>query len=501
MVIRRVIGCFAILALCGGVFLSEYILQVPGALPRIGLGVTTLLLVALFIIVNVIPNNDEGAPGKLRQLGRGVELLLEAVVCATVAIAAFLVIGLARLVDASPATWVLNSVVCALVLGAVYLNGALRICICSQQVAVLLKALLLSLWWAPVVNLVVFFAAYIPARNEYRFGLFKHRRNQARREERVCETRYPLLLVHGIFFRDWKLLNYWGRIPDELAANGATVYYGHQQSSASVENSARELAAQIMQIVGAVPQGAPFGVPQAIPQGVPQAVPQAAQPSVPFATQPTVPQTLPQAAPQLAPQAVPQGKVNIIAHSKGGLDARFAVSCLGMSRYVASVTTISTPHRGCRFARKALENVPDAIVSQVSKQYGRVFTLLGDKQPDFFGGVSELTDEFCADLNGRTPDASGVLYQSVGTRMRDARSAGAPLNLGFKIVQAIDGDNDGLVAVSSMPWGESFLMVDPPGKRGVSHADVIDQTRKDIKGFDVCELYVGIAQKLKERGL
>ena len=40
-------------------------------------------------------------------------------------------------------------------------------------------------------------------------------------------------------------------------------------------------------------------------------------------------------------------KVNIIAHSKGGLDSRYAISILGMDKYTASLTTISTPHRGC----------------------------------------------------------------------------------------------------------------------------------------------------------
>ncbi|MCQ5134484.1 esterase/lipase family protein, partial [Coprococcus eutactus] len=41
------------------------------------------------------------------------------------------------------------------------------------------------------------------------------------------------------------------------------------------------------------------------------------------------------------------GKVNLIAHSKGGLDSRYAISMLGMAPYVASLTTINTPHRGC----------------------------------------------------------------------------------------------------------------------------------------------------------
>ena len=43
-------------------------------------------------------------------------------------------------------------------------------------------------------------------------------------------------------------------------------------------------------------------------------------------------------------------KVNIIAHSKGGLDSRYAAAVEDMSSYIASVTTINTPHQGCEFA-------------------------------------------------------------------------------------------------------------------------------------------------------
>ena len=40
------------------------------------------------------------------------------------------------------------------------------------------------------------------------------------------------------------------------------------------------------------------------------------------------------------------GKVNIIAHSLGGLDARQMLTHLGMGSRVASLTTVGTPHRG-----------------------------------------------------------------------------------------------------------------------------------------------------------
>lgn len=98
-------------------------------------------------------------------------------------------------------------------------------------------------------------------------------------------------MVHGVFFRDYRFLNYWGRIPRELQRNGATIYYGQQQSAAAVEDSGRELAERIRSIV----------------------------------------------------EETGCGKVNIIAHSKGGLDSRAAIAHWGMAPYVATLTTINTP--------------------------------------------------------------------------------------------------------------------------------------------------------------
>lgn len=46
----------------------------------------------------------------------------------------------------------------------------------------------------------------------------------------------------------------------------------------------------------------------------------------------------------------PRGKVHILAHSMGGLDARYMIKMLGMGRRVRTLTTVSTPHRGSFYA-------------------------------------------------------------------------------------------------------------------------------------------------------
>ena len=60
-----------------------------------------------------------------------------------------------------------------------------------------------------------------------------------------CQTKYPILLVHGVGFRDYKRPLYWGRIPGALSERGATLFYGEQDSWATIEENAAVLAERI----------------------------------------------------------------------------------------------------------------------------------------------------------------------------------------------------------------------------------------------------------------
>ena len=64
-----------------------------------------------------------------------------------------------------------------------------------------------------------------------------------------CKTKYPILMVHGMGFRDRKYFNYWGRIPKILKENGADIYYGHQDSNGSIETNAYVLKDTVMDIL------------------------------------------------------------------------------------------------------------------------------------------------------------------------------------------------------------------------------------------------------------
>ena len=86
------------------------------------------------------------------------------------------------------------------------------------------------------------------------------------------------------------------------------------------------------------------------------------------------------------------------------------------------------------------------------------------------------------------------------TNRKRAQHGKFPLNMTHPIVEHFDGLNDGLVAVDSAKWGSRFTLVEPQGRRGISHGDVVDLNRENIPGFDVREFYVRLAADLKVRG-
>ena len=68
------------------------------------------------------------------------------------------------------------------------------------------------------------------------------------------------------------------------------------------------------------------------------------------------------------------------------------------------------------------------------------------------------------------------------------------------IAKYFDGVNDGLVSEKSFPWGEKYIFLTTEGDRGISHGDMVDLNRENIKGFDVREFYVQLVHDLKVKG-
>ncbi len=430
--IKRLLRCVPVLLFANMIWLFH----------SIGFRSVFVLLAAAVLEVLPYPH-DRWATRRLRILHSGCEMLYVFAFSFLVECGIWIHIFAVK----SLIFW-LNLLCSLLVLFAVLLSGMLCIFFCSKQAGILRRVLLLIFWWLPGVNFYLIVQIGAAARREYRFELACLERDEIRKSSELCNTRYPILLVHGIFFRDWQLLDYWGRITSELKKNGARVYFGKQQSADAVARSAEELCQQILRVI----------------------------------------------------ELENCEKVNIIAHSKGGLDSRYAIAHYGMDQYVASLTTVNTPHRGCNFVDLLLRVLPEGVIGFLAGRYNALFRKLGDIDPDFEKGVRDLTAARCAEFNRETPDSPGVYYQSVMSRLRSARSAIFPMNLCYLLIRRLDGDNDGLVAVDSAVWGDYRGLIETPYRKGVSHGDVVDLLRENLKGFDVREYYVQLVHDLKKRG-
>ena len=107
-------------------------------------------------------------------------------------------------------------------------------------------------------------------------------------------TKYPIILVHGVAAKQLRIMNAFGRIGHKLADAGYTVFVADTDGFGTVESNAHQLKSYVLGVL----------------------------------------------------KVCKVKKVNIIAHSKGGLDAKYMITHLGMEERVASLTTLCTPHRG-----------------------------------------------------------------------------------------------------------------------------------------------------------
>ena len=169
---------------------------------------------------------------------------------------------------------------------------------------------------------------------------------------------------------------------------------------------------------------------------------------------------------------------------------------------MASMTTINTPHKGCIFAEHLLKEITPEYQEKVAKHYNDIMKKVGDQSPDLLAAVNDLTASACEKFNQEITYVPEHIYcQSVGSVQKKAGSGRFPLNLSYHVVKMYDGENDGLVSTSAFPWGEKYTLLTPTGEQGISHGDVTDFSRRNLKDFDVREFYVQLVNDLQTRGL
>lgn len=269
-----------------------------------------------------------------------------------------------------------------------------------------------------------------------------------------CKTKYPVVLIHGTGFNDRKWPNYWGRIPKVLIDEGASIFYGKQDAWGTVEKNALIVKDSINRVL----------------------------------------------------DETKCEKVNLIAHSKGGLEARYIISTLNMADNIASLTTIATTHNGSKTIDK-FYNMPKPLYKFCAVFVNLWFKILGDKEPDFYTASRQFSTYYSKEFNEKNPDSEKVYYQSYAAIMKNAFSD-ITISIPYTFVKLIEGENDGLVTPESAAWTNFKGTLKSESGRGISHADEVDMRRKKFSKreknegvSDIVKVYVNIVSELKEMGL
>lgn len=257
------------------------------------------------------------------------------------------------------------------------------------------------------------------------------------------ELKYPLVLVHGIARNDSnKRNNPWGRIPDVLQESGIAVYFGNTDAWGSISSNAGLLKATIDVIL----------------------------------------------------EETGCEKVNIIAHSKGGIDSRYCIWLYGYGDRVASLTTISTPHQGAEVA-DLFFNTRILHTKTMKRRLNIIGKLTGDINPDIYNVNYELTTENMSEFNANIIMDNRVFFQSIYVTMHNPFDD--PLFFRtHSYIKNISGDNDGLVSNKSASWGNNtFKLPD-----SISHEQIIGHGKPKNPGLDIPEIYLDIIKDLSSRG-
>jgi len=252
-----------------------------------------------------------------------------------------------------------------------------------------------------------------------------------RRPWRGARTRYPVVLAHGIFgFAEIGIGSlkqcYFRGIPEHLQKLGVKVYRARVPPASSVAKRAAVLADAI--------------------------------------------------------RDVPEKKVNIIAHSMGGLDARYAISKLHVAKRVASLTTIGTPHRGTAVA--------DAGTYMLGEILGirRILKTVGLGLDAFYN----MTKDHMSVFNRDVPNVRRVRYFSVTGAVGEKDNAvHSLLAASHDFLDKHAGPNDGLVPVESQKWGKVLYQIE------AGHWAQIGWS----SGLDAPAFYEKLLRKLRSQGL
>jgi triacylglycerol lipase len=191
-------------------------------------------------------------------------------------------------------------------------------------------------------------------------------------------------------------------------------------------------------------------------------------------------------------------RLSLIAHSMGGLDARYLISEMGLHDVVEALVTVSTPHRGTSVASLVLEQPPSLRSWLVDVADWLGSHVLEDGDANVQQSLEELTPEYVEEtFNPAVPDHPDVRYWSFGCQA--GKGTSVAIDPIFRYLNAYlydrEGPNDGIVSVRSARWGTYLGTVE------ADHARQVGMSSGLAASFDANAFYASIVRRLAEEGL
>lgn len=223
-----------------------------------------------------------------------------------------------------------------------------------------------------------------------------------------CRTRHPIVLAHGMsgFDSILGIVDYWHHIPRALERDGARVFVTEVPQFNDTAVRGEALLAQVEEIVA----------------------------------------------------ITGTGKVNLVGHSHGGLDARYVASV--RPDLVASVTSIGSPHQGAELADFLRENIregsfTEAAVSTLADSLGLALALLsGTTNPqDSVAALEALSTAGMARFNAEHPQ--GLPDQRCGEGAREVDGVRYYSWSGTRPVTNVLDVSDAMLGITSLVYDEA----------------------------------------------
>ena len=199
-------------------------------------------------------------------------------------------------------------------------------------------------------------------------------------------------------------------------------------------------------------------------------------------------------------------RVNLVAFSSAGLEARW-LAARGWAPRIASIVTVSSPHRGTALADLVLGRaelpVGEPLARVVRRVAVGVMEFMGraayeTAPPNVEAALDELSPaSVCRRFEPEHPMPDGVWCASFTGRAGPGTDVPcyAPLVAMNRLLYRLQGVNDGIVPTAGGWWGERLGLLD------ADHARQIGMALTPSDRYDSLTFFAGVADTLRRRGL